>query len=340
MKALFHVLCGLLLLAGVASFPTAVHAEEGDFQEIIAEAIYLIGPSDTLAKAEAQAFLLAEQNVLAQIGLSGLTADDLGNLPETVFSAAVLDKKKTVSDNRLAYWMQIKALVKPDQVETALQSINPILGGPAEYYTECIAYNNGQESARYKIWTKNAWSRTETLSGDSQGMTNIKKFEKINGVITQRTWYFKNNKYYESPVERFTRKNEQLGTETLNGAAVQKVRETRSYPEIPGYTLVMTNWIDPVTKSPLKWQSEVAGYTTTMIYQNQQIGSLDDSLFVIPAGYTKCGSIMDLLSVPAVAGNNAANNNTVDPLQKATDAALEAATQRVIDNAIGGLFKF
>lgn len=339
MEKVWRIFCGLLLL-GVISLQTPVYAEEGEFQEIIAEAVYPIGPSDTLAKAEAQAFLLAEQNVLAQLGLNGLSVDDLGNLPETVFSAIVLDKKKTVSNNRLAYWMQIKALVKPDQVETALKSINPILGGPAEYYTECVAYSNGKESARYKIWTKNAWSRTETLSGESQGITNIKKYEKVNGVISQRTWYFKNDKYYESPVERYASKSEQLGTEQLNGEAVQKVRETTTYPEIPNFMLVTIKWVDPATKTPLKWQSEVSGYTTVMTYQNQQIGPQDDSLFVIPAGYTKCASIMDLFSVPAANNNNPTTNNSVDPLQKATDAALEAAAQKVVDNAIGGLFSF
>ena len=77
-----------------------------------------------------------------------------------------------------------------------------------------------------------------------------------------------------------------------------------------------------------------------MNYQNQQVGPQDDSLFVIPAGYTKCASIMDLFNVPAVNNNNQTTNNSVDPLQKATDAALEAAAQKVVDNAIGGLFSF
>lgn len=333
MKRAWRVFCGLLLLAGVALLQTPVYAEEGEFQEIVAEAVYPIGPSDTIAKAEAQALLLAEKNALEQVGLSNLTIDDIGNLPETVFSVTVLDKKKTVSNNRLAYWMQIKALVKPDQVETALKSINPIWGGPAEYYDEGIGYTNGKETARFKTWTKNGWDRTE----HADGLIIICKSEKSNGVITRRTWYLKNNRYYEDAPQKYTQKEELIGMEQLNGSTVEKRKETSFYPD-SNYTGVMTKWVDPVTKCTLKWQMDMPGTTMVTLFQNQQIGPQADSLFTIPAGYTKCASFEEL---DKGAGNNAANNNnSVDPLQKATDAALEAATQKVLDNAIGGLFSF
>ena len=331
MRVLLRMFCGFLLLVGMASLPVPVYAEEGEFQEVIAEAVYPIGPSDTLAKAEAQAYLLAEKNALDQVGLSSLTLDDIGNLPETVFSVIVLDKKKTVSNNRLAYWVQVKALIKPDQVETALKSINTVWGGPAEYYDEGISYNNGKETSRFKTWTKNGWDRTE----HADGLITICKAEKNNGVITQRTWYLKNNKYYEDAPQKSTRKEELVGMEQLNGATVEKRRETSFYPD-SNYTGVMTKWVDPITKCTLKWQMDMPGTTMVTIFQNQQIGPQDDSLFVTPAGYTKCGSFEALLSD----SNNTANNNSVDPLQKATDAALESAAQRVLDNAIGGLFKF
>ena len=329
MKTLLRVICGLLL-AGMFSLHTAAYAEEGEFQEIIAEAVYPIGSSDTLAKAETQALLLAEQNALAQTGIANLTTEDIYNLPETVFFVTILDKKKMVSDNRLAYWVQIKALIKPDQIETTLKSINPIWGGPAEYYDEAISYTNGKESARTRNWTKNGWCRT-----DYQGTTTLCKYEKNNGVITARTWILKNNKYYEDTPQKFTEKNELIGMDQLNGVSVQKMRTTSVYPD-SNYTGVSTKWVDPVTKFTLKYQLDAPGFSMITIYQNQQIGPQDDSLFAIPAGYTKCASFEDLDK----GVNGDTSNNQVDPLQKATDAALEAAAQRVLDNAIGGMFNF
>lgn len=334
MNRLLRVICGLLL-AGVVSLQAPVYAEEGEFQEIIAEAVYPIGPSDTLAKAETQALLLAEQNALAQAGIANLTTEDIHNLPETVFSVTILDKKKTVSDNRLAYWMQIKALIKPDQIETALKSINPIWGGPAEYYDEGISYTNGKESSRMKSWTKNGWCRTDCLSGISQGITTLCKYEKNNGVITARTWILKNNKYYEDTPQKFTEKDELIGMDQLNGVSVEKMRTTSVYPD-SNYTGVSTKWVDPVTKCTLKYQFDAQGFSMVTIYQNQQIGPQEDSLFAIPAGYTKCASFEELDKD----ANKDTSNNQVDPLQKASDAALEATAQKVLDNAIGGLFKF
>lgn len=184
MKSLLRVICCLLMLAGMVSLQPNAYAE-GEFQEIVAEAVYPLGSSDTLAKAETQALLLAEQNALAQAGVTNLSVEDIGNLPETVFFVTVLDKKKTVNDNRLAYWMQIKVLVKPDQLETALKSVNPIWGGPMEYYDEGISYENGKETGRYRSWTKNGWCRTQNVSGVVQGSTTICKYEKKNGVITR-----------------------------------------------------------------------------------------------------------------------------------------------------------
>lgn len=330
MKTLLRVICGIFILTGVILLQAPVYAEEGEFQEIIAEAVYPIGPSDTLAKAETQALLLAEQNALAQAGIANLTIEDIHNLPETVFSVTILDKKKMVSDNRLAYWVQIKALIKPDQIETTLKSINPIWGGPAEYYDEAISYTNGKESARTRNWTKNGWCRT-----DYQGTTTLCKYDKNNGVITARTWVLKNNKYYEDTPQKFTEKNELIGMDQLNGVSVQKMRTTSVYPD-SNYTGVSTKWVDPVTKFTLKYQIDAPGFSMITIYQNQQIGPQDDSLFAIPAGYTKCASFEDLDK----GVNSDTPNNQVDPLQKATDAALEAAAQRVLDNAIGGMFNF
>jgi hypothetical protein len=179
-------------------------------------------------------------------------------------------------------------------------------------------------------------TRTEQVSGTyNDRLITIEKSEKNNGVITQRVYYLKNNKYYEAEPQRTTRKKELIGMDQLNGVTVKKMRVT-CVDLNANSTSSYTEWVDPLTQSVLKTQIDANGTSFVSVFQNLQIGPQDEALFKIPVGYTKCGSFEALDNGT---NDNAAVNQT-DPLQKATDAALEAATQRAIDSAIGGVLNF
>jgi len=331
MKVIFRLLISLLLFGSLLFLNQVSYAEEGDtVLEVIAEATCPIGGANTPAKAEAQALLLAKKNALEQTGTQNLTLENIDSLPEDVFAVTVLDKKKVMDGNTLGYWVQIKALVKPDQIEGAVKAINPIWGGPAEYYAESIFYVNGKEDSRGGSWTKNNWDRSEM-----GGMITISKYEKKDNVITVRSWNLQNNKYFETESYKMIKEEIALGTEQISGVVAQKKRITYRYPDLKSST-TNVEWSDPTTKCTLKIEVETNGIHYVTVYQNYQIGPQDASLFVIPAGYTKCASYDDLF----VASPDKSTSGQTDPLQNATDAALNAAAQKVIDNAIGGLFKF
>jgi len=326
MKAVFRLLTILLLFGSLLFLNQVSYAEEGDtVQEVIAEATCPIGGANTPAKAEAQALLLAKKNALEQAGTQNLTLENIDSLPEDVFTFIVLDKKKVMDGTTLGYWVQIKALVKPDHIESAVKAINPIWGGPAEYCDEWIFYQNGKETGRGKTWTKNGWERSEM-----DGMITITKYEKKDKVFTARSWHLKNNKYFEAEPYKMIKEEVALGTEQIGDVVAQKKRITYIYPDLKS-SVTNVEWIDSTTKCTLKVESEASGYRSVSVYQNHQISPQDASLFVIPVGYTKCASLEDLL---------VASSGQTDPLKKATDAALESAAQKVLDNAISGLFKF
>ena len=100
-------------------------------------------------------------------------------------------------------------------------------------------------------------------------------------------------------------------------------------------------WYDPATRWIVKRETRLSTESKTVVREcrNVNVGPQRASLFEIPVGYTKCAAFADLFNF-GNADNGTSQSASTDPLQKATDAALESATQRVLDNAIGGLFRF
>lgn len=319
MNAIFRLLTCLLFFCSLLCFSQISHAEEGGtVREIIVEALCPIDGTNTPAKAEEQALLLAKKNALEQAGVQNVAQIYIDSLPKDVFDVTVLDKKKVIEGSRLSYWVQIKALIKPDQMEAAVKGINPIWGGPAEYYSESISYENGKEIGRGKNWTKNGWDRSEM-----DGMITIVKAERKDNVITSKSWYLKNNKFFESEPGKMIKEEVSLGMEQINGIWAKKKRINYIYPDLK-FSTTIVEWIDPTTNCTLKVENEMNGIRYVTIYQDQQIGPLDDSLFVIPAGYTKCASLEELY-LPT------------NSRQKTTDSTIDTVTQKVVEKVLDGL---
>lgn len=279
-RIFFLTVCTVsLLLSSQVSYAE----ETASKKEIIAEAIYRMGESDTPVKAEEQALLRAKRNALEQVSSLALTPESIAALPPEVFAVTVLDKKKTMNGDAIECWVKIQAVIYLDKLKTTLTQTNSIWGGPAEYYQERVTYADGKESYREKYWIKHNWTRREFPGS----FVTITKYEKNNKALTYTYWTLANNKYCEEANQRLEITEEILGTEKVGDAAAQKIKETTI---VSGSKYVCLKWVDPATKLTLKTQTEQEGHVYVTVYQNTKIGPQDPALFEIPKGYVRCAS--------------------------------------------------
>ena len=325
-----------LLLLG-CSLPG--YAEPGAVQEATAEATYLMDDNDTAVKAEAQALLRAKKAALEQVNPSAVTLEEAASLPNDIFKVIVMDKKTGLNGDKIEYRVQVQAFVQTDKVGAALKEMR----GYDEFFYENTTYIKGEGNKyKSKIW------RSKSLSREDRPYfgVNITLISKADDHVTLALY---NNKYYEEamPPVQTTAVDElpvnvevkALGNDNVLGVEAQKRLRTQTYAD--GRVLTEMQWYDPVTNWVVKRETRVSTENKTLVREcrNVNVGSQSASLFEIPVGYTKCAAFADLFAF-GNADNSVSQPATTDPLQQATDAALEAATQRVLDNAIGGLFKF
>ena len=314
------------------------YAEPVAVQEVTAEATYLMDDNDTAAKAEAQALLRAKKAALEQVSPAAVTMEDAANLANDIFKVVVLDKRTGLNGDKIEYWVQVRAVVQPDKVRDSLKEMR----ADDEFSYENTLYIKGEgDKLKSKIWRSKNVSR-EDRPYFGMNLTVISKTD--DHVVLALC----NNKYYEEPVTDQAASTgelpvnvemKSLGNETLWGVTTQKRLRTQTYAD--GKVLTETQWYDPATNWVIKRETKLSTENKIAVREcrNVNVGPQSASLFEIPVGYTKCAALADLFAVGNVSTNTTTNNST-DPLQKATDAALEAATQRVLDNAIGGLFSF
>lgn len=120
-----QILFLLLLLA-----PTVTVAET---REIIAEGTYNMGDGETPSVAESRALLQAKQCALEQAGTYvesyskvrniTLTQDEVRVLTAGLMEVDILEKKRTIMGDGIAFWVRIKARVNPDRLEEMAKSV-------------------------------------------------------------------------------------------------------------------------------------------------------------------------------------------------------------------------
>jgi len=331
-----------LILFGIFILFTPIsHAEDiNNVKEIIAEATYQMSDTDTPAKAEEQALLRAKRNAFEQISSQTIDMDTLNNLPDEIFSTSILDKKKTLNANSLQIWIQIKAVINPDKLESALKGnlSFSLWSGAPQYYCERMSYFNGTVS-KSKLWVRNNWDRSEY----DFGTTTIRKFERKDGGFLVHEWNIRHNKYIEAPPYTVKEEKIPIGTEIVSSVNADKRRVliTTIFQggPIPQVTGSMIEWFDPQTKLILKMQPDPNPDQSTTLFQNYQIGPQDPSLFQIPSNFIKCNTFEELLSEPSTtpAQQNSPGNDAVDD---AINSALNAAAQKALDNSLNNILGF
>jgi tetratricopeptide (TPR) repeat protein len=105
-------------------FPSFIFAET---KEIISEGTYNMGDGETPSVAESRALLKAKQIALEQAGTYvesyskvknlTLTQDEIQVLASGLMEVEILDKKRTIVDDGINFWVKIKAKVNSDKME-------------------------------------------------------------------------------------------------------------------------------------------------------------------------------------------------------------------------------
>jgi len=327
-----------ILLSMLLLFSQTISAEPGGaVQEVTAEATYQMSDTDTVSKAEAQALLSAKKSAVEQVSTSSVTMENVANLRNDILRVTVLDKKNNLNGDKVECWVQIHATIQPEKMEAAFKEMR---GYDEVFYEQTMYVKDAKEKVRSKVWkNKNAIREERPYYGMPITI--------INRLDDQVAWILCNNKFYEEsavpqvkPIEDLPINVEvkPLGNETIFGITAQKRLRTQTYED--GRVLTEVQWNDPATNWVVKRETSVSSNNKVLVVEcrNIKIGPQKTTLFEIPAGYTKCAAFADLFTID----NNGVSQSSgeTDPLQKATDAALESALQRVVDNAIGGLFNF
>ncbi|MBP2657925.1 MAG: hypothetical protein H6Q69_957 [Firmicutes bacterium] len=127
------ILFTLLTIFAISYSPLAISCTHASPQpkEIIAEATYQAGDSDTPVAAQEAALLLAKRNALEQCGTlvtSSTTIqnyiikdDTVRSLAAGVMEVTILDKKRTPVGNGTEFYVKIRAIVYPDKLNVALK---------------------------------------------------------------------------------------------------------------------------------------------------------------------------------------------------------------------------
>jgi len=157
-----------------------------------------------------------------------------------------------------------------------------VVGAKVEFTADMFIVPKGEEPMTGKIFVKGDKIRQETVEEDETQIMIIRPDKKLTWMITPEEKSYMEMPYQSSDktFEEWTAEKEKnakfLGEETVSGMPCKKYEITED-----GEKTVL--WISKQFPFPIKVEdSEV-----TMEYKNIKLGSLDDSLFEVPAGYEK-----------------------------------------------------
>ena len=166
--------------------------------------------------------------------------------------------------------LAVLALLRPEQAKAA------------EFSADMVITPKGDEPMKGKIFVKGDKVRQETVEEDETQIMIIRPDKKITWMITpeEKTYmempYQSEDKTFEEWTAEKEKKAKFLGEETVSAMPCKKF-ETLEDGEKTHF------WISAQFPFPIKVEdSEV-----TMEYQNIKMGTLEDSLFELPAGYEK-----------------------------------------------------
>jgi tetratricopeptide (TPR) repeat protein len=122
--------------------------------EIVSEGVYNMGDGETPIIAEGKALEQAKRVAIEQAGTYvksyskmknfQIAEDEVQVLASGIMEVTVLDKKRTVAEDAIKFWVKIKALVYPDRVEVMAERIRD--QGLAEEYSKMKdAYEKSQK---------------------------------------------------------------------------------------------------------------------------------------------------------------------------------------------------
>jgi tetratricopeptide (TPR) repeat protein len=117
-------------IALILLFPVVCFSETS---EIISEGIYNMGDGETPIIAEGKALEQAKRLAVEQAGTYvksyskvknfQIAEDEVQVLASGIMEVTVLDKKRTVAEDAIKFWVKIKAVVHPDRMEVMAERI-------------------------------------------------------------------------------------------------------------------------------------------------------------------------------------------------------------------------
>nr|WP_320147663.1 hypothetical protein [uncultured Anaeromusa sp.] len=285
-------------------------AGEDDIREVTVEATYKMGDNDTPAKAEEQVLLRAKRNALEQTCSLNLTMEQIAMIPDTLLAATILDKSKSLNNDKIEYWIQIKALIHVNQLENVIKNGNSFNGTTPDYYVEYVDYIKGGN-----IWGGGKrWYVKNRFREQRDGLDCVYICDNDNHY----TLVLQNNKYYKESWN--PSKKELLGTEVIGNITAKK---TLSISDDNSRTTI---WTDASNGIVLKTESQ-AKDGKIYVHENKviKIGALNPALVEVPAGYKQCSSFDELF-------------NSVATQPDPNAVLLDQIGQKAVDKVVGDLF--
>jgi outer membrane lipoprotein-sorting protein len=167
-------------------------------------------------------------------------------------------------------------------VSLAVQAFFGTAHATVEFSADMVIVPKGDEAMKGKIFVKGDKVRQETTEEDETQIMIIRPDKKVTWMITpdEKTYmempYQSSDKTFEEWTAEKEKNAKFLGEETVSGMPCKKFEIVED-----GEKTVF--WLTKQFPFPIKVEdSEV-----TMEYKNIKLGSLDDSLFELPAGYEK-----------------------------------------------------
>jgi hypothetical protein len=151
-----------------------------------------------------------------------------------------------------------------------------------EFSADMVIIPKGEEAMKGKIFVKGEKVRQETMEEDEMQIMIIRPDKKVTWMITPEEKTYMEMPYQSSDktFEEWTAEKEKnakfLGEENVAGMPCKKFEITEDDEKT-------VFWLSKQFPFPIK----VEDAEVTMEYKNIKLGSLDDSLFELPAGYEK-----------------------------------------------------
>jgi outer membrane lipoprotein-sorting protein len=155
-------------------------------------------------------------------------------------------------------------------------------GAAVEFSADMVIVPKGDEPVKGKIFVKGDKIRQETTEEDETQIMIIRPDKKVTWMITpeEKTYmempYQSSDKTFEEWTAEKEKNAKPLGEETVSGMPCKKFEVVED-----GEKTIF--WLSKQFAFPIK----VEDSDVTMEYKNIKLGTLDDSLFELPAGYER-----------------------------------------------------